>query len=536
VSGPGVAWEARADVIVVGTGVAGLTAALDVQERGLRVLVVSKGAVADSATAWAQGGIAVVGSEMLAAGDSAAAHVADTLTAGAGLCDEDAVRSIVGAGPAAVVRLISRGARFDRTPDGAIARTREGGHSFRRVIHAGGDATGAEVERALVAASRDIGQLTVLEHHCATQVLVGADGAVTGLAVLDELNELGGLGVLHAPAVVLATGGLGNLYAATTNPTVATGDGVALALAAGAQVSDLEFVQFHPTVLFAPGAAGQRPLVTEAVRGEGAVLVDLDGRSVMAGVHPLADLAPRDVVALAITERMRHSETDHVLLDARRVPDFARRFPTVHAACAATGLDPAAAPIPVAPAAHYSCGGVVTDVNGCTSVFGLFAAGEVARTGLHGANRLASNSLLEGLVLGERVAGAAASRVTEAGQIEAFVRAESPRRVLDRGILHRLMSAHCAIGRESDGLDAVQVALTEAPLAVATSRRRCEDANLTTVATVLAVSAASRRESRGAHVRLDYRGQAEHASPSTVVELDRNSGLPLIREASGAAA
>ncbi len=542
-SSPRVAWEARADVVVVGTGVAGLTAALAGSERGLRVLVVSKGTVADSATAWAQGGIAVVGADMRAAGDSVAAHVSDTLAAGAGLCDEDAVCSIISSGPAAVTQLVMRGAQFDHAADGSTARTREGGHSFRRVIHAGGDATGAEVERALVAASRRVGQLTILEHHCARQVLVGPDGAVTGLAVADEL---GGLGVLHSPAVVLATGGLGHLYAATTNPTVATGDGVALALTAGAHLSDLEFVQFHPTALFAPRASGQRPLVTEAVRGEGAVLVDLDGLPVVAGVHPLADLAPRDVVALAITERMRCSETDHVLLDARRVPEFARRFPTVHAACAAIGLDPVTEPIPVTPAAHYSCGGVVTDVNGCTSVLGLFAAGEVACTGLHGANRLASNSLLEGLVLGERVAGAAASRVADAGQvdarhidaghIDALTRTALPSRTLPREKLQRLMSAHCAIGRECDGLDAVQVALRDAPLARPTDRQGLEDANLTTVATALAVSATARRESRGAHARLDYPGQAEHPARRTVVVLDRESRLPVIRETSGAAA
>ncbi|MGZ4557237.1 MAG: L-aspartate oxidase, partial [Mycobacteriaceae bacterium] len=409
------AWEARTDLVVVGSGVAGLTAALCAQQRGLRVLVVSKATVDDSSTAWAQGGIAVVGVEALAAGDSVQAHVADTLTAGVGLCDEAAVRSIITAGAGAVKRLVARGARFDRSPDGSTARTREGGHTFRRVVHAGGDATGAEVERALVAAARTE-QLVVLEHHTATQVLLGRDGTVNGVAVADES---GGVGVLHAPAVLLATGGLGHLYAATTNPGVATGDGVALALAAGARVSDLEFVQFHPTVLFAPGATGQRPLVTEAVRGEGAVLVDLDGTSVMAGVHPMADLAPRDVVAAAITERMRRSGTDHVLLDARAIAGFAHRFPTVQAACVAVGLDPAVQPIPVAPAAHYSCGGVVTDVNGCTSVTGLYAAGEVARTGLHGANRLASNSLLEGLVIGERVAVAAAERVAEAGPVDA---------------------------------------------------------------------------------------------------------------------
>lgn len=525
-------WEARADVVVVGTGVAGLTGALGLHERGLRVLLVSKGAVGDSATSWAQGGIAVVGAEMLAAGDSVHAHVSDTLLAGAGLCDDDAVRSIIGAGPAAVARLISRGARFDHAADGSTARTREGGHSFRRVIHAGGDATGAEVERALIGAAHGDGRLSILEDHCATEVLVGRGGMVTGLAVADADGRTG---VLHAPAVVLATGGLGHLYAATTNPIVATGDGVALALAAGAQVSDLEFVQFHPTVLFASGSAGQRPLVTEAVRGEGAVLVDLDGRSVTAGVHPLGDLAPRDVVAAAITDRMRRSGDDHVLLDARGVAAFKQRFPTVHAACAAVGIDPADQPIPVAPAAHYSCGGVVTDVQGRTSVAGLFAAGEVARTGLHGANRLASNSLLEGLVLGERVSGVVSGWVAEAKRTEATLPAALPRRTVPRSALQRLMSAYGAIGRDAEGLDVVGDSLAGAPLVVPADRCGFEDANLTTVATALTLSAAARRESRGAHVRLDFPGQSERPH-STVVVLDRDTGMPVIHETSGAAA
>lgn len=528
-----VTWEARADVVVVGSGVAGLTAALGLHERGLRVIVVSKGAVHDSATAWAQGGIAVVGAEMLAAGDTVSAHVTDTLVAGAGLCTDDAVRSIIGAGPDAVERLIARGARFDHNPDGSSARTREGGHCFRRVIHAGGDATGAEVERSLVEAAGRA-QLVTLEQHSATDVLVDRTGAVTGLAVADSL---GGSGVLHAPAVVIATGGMGHLYAATTNPTVATGDGVALALAAGAQVSDLEFVQFHPTVLFAAGASGQRPLITEAVRGEGAVLVDLAGASVMAGVHPMADLAPRDVVAAAITERMRRTASDHVLLDARGVAEFARRFPTVQAACTAAGLDPAADPIPVTPAAHYSCGGVVTDIDGTSSVVGLFAAGEVARTGLHGANRLASNSLLEGLVVGERVAVAAAARVAQATPADAALPAPRPTRVLPRAQLQELMSSHCAIGRSAERLAALQAALSGgAALVGPTDRRSWEDANMTTVAMALTVSATARQESRGAHLRIDYPGQSAHLAHSTIIELDRDTGMPVIRAHAGAAA
>jgi L-aspartate oxidase len=431
-------WTAAADLVVVGSGVAGLTAALQARECGLRVLVVTKADPDEGNTRWAQGGVAVAGGHTGHPGqpgraaatgrDSVARHVADTIAAGAGLCDEAAARSILAGGQAAVATLRRRGAVFDRGPGGRLARTREGGHSAWRVIHAGGDATGAEIERALLAAAATSGgAVPVLAGHTALDVLLTDAGAVAGLAVLgpdraggvDGLDGPGGLGGaggpvarLYAPAVLLATGGLGQLYATTTNPEVATGDGLALALRAGATVADLEFVQFHPTVLYTgAGARGRRPLVTEAVRGEGAVLVDAAGRALMAGVHPLGDLAPRDVVAAAITRRMAAEGTDHVYLDATGLGAglFARRFPTVLAACAAAGIDPVREPIPVAPAAHYACGGVVTSVSGRTEVRGLYAAGEVARTGLHGANRLASNSLLEGLVLGARAARAVAA-------------------------------------------------------------------------------------------------------------------------------
>ena len=391
-------WAAEAELVVVGTGVAGLTAAVEAARLGVRVVVVTKDAADAGSTRWAQGGVAVVVGDVV--GDSVAAHVADTLTAGGGLCDEAATAAILRDGPPAVARLRARGAIFDA--DGArLARTREGGHSAFRVIHAGGDATGAEIERALVRAAAG---LPLLTGHVAVDVLRDR-GRVVGLAVLDDEGRPG---VLHAQAVLLATGGYGQLYASTTNPATATGDGVALALRAGAAAADLEFVQFHPTVLYTGPTTGRRPLVTEAVRGEGAVLLDRAGRRFLTGVHPLADLAPRDVVAAAITRRMAETATDCVYLDARALDGFPTRFPTVYAACRAAGIDPVREPIPVTPAAHYACGGVVTDLDGRTGLPGLYAAGEVARTGLHGANRLASNSLLEGLVLGERVARAVA--------------------------------------------------------------------------------------------------------------------------------
>lgn len=523
-------WEAAADLVVIGSGVAGLTAALGAQATGLRVLVLSKGDVQDGSTAWAQGGIAVVTAQALAAGDAVSSHVRDTLDAGGGLCDEDAVRSIISAGATALQALQQRGARFDPGTDGHPDRTREGGHSFRRVVHAGGDATGAEVQRALVTAARTE-TLAVLENHTATEILLGEDGSVHGLAVLDADERPG---VLHAPAVLLATGGLGHLYSATTNPEVATGDGVALALRAGAGVSDLEFVQFHPTVLFAAGGAGQRPLVTEAVRGEGATLVDLDGAPVMAGVHPLGDLAPRDVVAGAITARMRATGTDHVLLDARGLPDFAARFPTVHAACAAVGIDPAREPIPVAPAAHYSCGGVVTDTAGGTDVPGLFAAGEVARTGLHGANRLASNSLLEGLVVAERVVAQVLARVRSAGPVLADLPAPQPLPVLPRARLQALMTTHASLGRDDAGLTEVSAALAAGPRRVVASRRDAEDAALTLVAAALVAAATARTGTRGCHLRRDDLGGGP-ATVSTELRLD-GAGAPVLRATAGAAA
>lgn len=503
-------WEASADLVVVGTGVAGLTAALRAHSLGLRVLVVTKGAADEGNTRWAQGGVAVVLPGEHEAGDSVDKHVADTLVAGAGLCDDDAVRAIIADGPAAVTRLRALGAVFDPGADGNLARTREGGHSAFRVVHAGGDATGAEIERALLAAGRD-GRLPILEHHVAVQALRTPAGAVTGLTVLDDS---GVPGVITAAAVLLASGGLGQLYQATSNPEVATGDGIALALRAGAPVADIEFVQFHPTVLYTgQGARGRCPLVTEAVRGEGAVLIDATGASVMRGVHPLADLAPRDVVSAAITRRMaegRGGIDDHVFLDATRLADvdFATRFPTVYAACRAAGVDPAVTPIPVAPAAHFSCGGVVATVDGRTAVSGLYAAGEVASTGLHGANRLASNSLLEGLVVGARAAEAIAADLADGrlGDPRLAVVSDIPvAPVADRDSLQRVMSRYAAIGREAEGLAVVGSVLdVSAVVRPLDTREAVEDAALTLVARSLIAAAAARTESRGCHVRTDF--------------------------------
>ena len=492
-------WTATADVVVVGSGVAGLTCARDAAAYGLSVLVITKGDVADGSTRWAQGGIAVVDT---AAGDAVDAHLADTLAAGAGLCDPGAAREILADGPAALARLRSLGAAFDADPAGVPLRTREGGHSTDRIVHAGGDATGAEVQRVLSAAA---GLPTTLTGHLAVDVALTADGTAVGLWVLDPD---GTVGLVRATAVVLATGGLGRLYAAGTNPAVATADGVAMALRAGAVTADLEFVQFHPTALWDGSVTGRRDLVTEALRGAGATLVDGAGRSVMAGVHPLGDLAPRDVVALAVTRRMAENicgTADSVYLDAREVPDVARRFPTVTAAAGRLGLRPDRDLLPVSPAAHYSCGGVWTDRSGRTSVPGLWAVGEVARTGLHGANRLASNSLLEGLVMGGRAARSIAARPA----VDPDPSAVRPLSTVwwtstRREELQRSMSRHAGIGRDAAGLRAVRrlvdrIAAGRAPL----TRDAVEATNLAQVSAVLAAAATVRTASVGCHVRTD---------------------------------
>ncbi|MGW9427161.1 L-aspartate oxidase [Streptomyces decoyicus] len=408
---PAPGWSIEADVVVVGSGVAGLTAALRCAAAGRRTVVVTKARLDDGSTRWAQGGIAAA----LGEGDTPEQHLADTLVAGAGLCDETAVRTLVTEGPDAVHRLISTGARFDTAPGSdEIALTREGGHHRRRIAHAGGDATGAEISRALVEAVRAAG-LRTIENALVLDLLTDADGHTSGvtLHVMGE-GQHDGVGAVHAPAVVLATGGMGQVFSATTNPEVSTGDGVALALRAGAEVSDLEFVQFHPTVLYlGPEAEGQQPLISEAVRGEGAHLVDADGTRFMVGRHELAELAPRDIVAKEIMRQAHEQGVEHMYLDGRHfgAQMWETRFPTILAACRSHGIDPVTAPIPVAPAAHYASGGVRTDLRGRTTVPGLYACGEVACTGVHGANRLASNSLLEGLVFAERIASDIASDI-----------------------------------------------------------------------------------------------------------------------------
>ncbi|MFG2194795.1 L-aspartate oxidase [Streptomyces sp. NPDC048639] len=517
---PAPGWAIEADVVVVGSGVAGLTAALRCAAAGRRTVVVTKARLDDGSTRWAQGGIAAA----LGEGDTPEQHLDDTLVAGAGLCDEQAVRALVTEGPDAVRRLISTGARFDTSAEtGAIELTREGGHHRRRIAHAGGDATGAEISRALVEAVRDAGMETV-ENALVLDLLTDAEGRTAGvtLHVMGE-GQRDGVGAVHAPAVVLATGGMGQVFSATTNPAVSTGDGVALALRAGAEVSDLEFVQFHPTVLFlGRGAEGQQPLVSEAVRGEGAHLVDADGVRFMLGQHELAELAPRDIVAKGIMRRMREQRAEHMYLDARHfgAEMWASRFPTILAACRAHGIDPVTEPIPVAPAAHYASGGVRTDLAGRTTVPGLYACGEVACTGVHGANRLASNSLLEGLVFAERIAATIAA---EPSQRQAPVRPASVPRAPARSpllapesrfVIQRIMTSGAGVLRSAKSLNAAAVALqalhTEAVAELDRDGKTAEPCvetweatNLLLVSRVLVAMAREREETRGCHWRED---------------------------------
>ncbi|ORW85173.1 L-aspartate oxidase [Mycobacterium sp. IEC1808] len=510
-------WTHSADVVVIGTGVAGLAAALAAHRAGRSVVVLSKAHDARGVTAthYAQGGIAVV---LPGNDDSVEAHVADTLAAGAGLCDPDAVCSIVADGYRAVSELVGDGARFDEAVPGRWDVTREGGHSRRRIVHAGGDATGAEVQRALDHAAAT---LDIRTGHVALRVL--HDGAaVTGVWA----GNPDGYGVISAPSVILASGGLGHLYGATTNPDGSTGDGIALALWAGVPVSDLEFIQFHPTMLFG-GGGGRRPLVTEAIRGEGAILLDSQGNSVTAGVHPMGDLAPRDVVAAAIDARLRETGDPCVFLDARGIAGFEARFPTVTAACREAGIDPVRQPIPVVPGAHYSCGGVVTDVHGQTELPGLFAAGEVARTGMHGANRLASNSLLEGLVVGGRAGRAAAAHSSAAGRTRALAPELVAHTAASRGDLHRAMSRDASVVRDAAGLNRLSDKLSGAPIRDITGRRDFEDIALTLAARAVTAGALARNESRGCHHRAEYPDAAPEQARSSVLRLadDQNSVL-----------
>lgn len=505
-------WFVETDVVILGSGAAGLSAAL--AARPVReVVLITKDTLDAGSTSWAQGGLAAV----LDPNDSIENHVSDTLEAGAGLCNEEAVRTLVQEAPTAIRYLMELGAAFDPGSTGEIALTREGGHSHRRIVHAGGDQSGAEVQRTLDESVRHAG-VQVVERAFGLDLVLGTNSkgqrCVAGVkvAMLDRNGSVQSVGVVHASAVIIATGGYGQVYSSTSNPSAVTGDGIALALRAGLPAQDLEFIQFHPTVLWCgPNATGQQALISEAVRGEGAILLDAAGQRVMAGVHPLEDLAPRDVVASAISERMAQAPAgvdDHVYLDARKIENFEERFPSITASCLDQGIDPAHDLIPVAPAAHYVCGGIQASLNGETSLPGLFVVGEAACTGVHGANRLASNSLTEGVVAGTRVGRALSWSLPEkvAAQ-ESDVAGE----LIDsyhRGALRSAMSKYVGVVRTPQGLDTAHkilntLASNAAPDIVPT-RKAFEATNMLTIAIAVVQSARVREESRGCHRRTDF--------------------------------
>lgn len=506
-----------ARVLVVGSGLGGLIAAVRATDAGHRVTLVTKAALSDSNTRYAQGGIAAA----LFPDDSTDAHILDTLRAGAGLCDPAAVTVLCEEGPARVRDLIRFGVDFDRDESG-ITRGLEAAHSRSRVLHAGGDATGFAIETALVATVQERAnrahaqggdQITIHEHTMLVDLVVD-EGRVTGATLL---GPDGAQHTVTADAVILATGGAGALYRHTTNPAIATGDGVAAAWRAGAAIADVEFYQFHPTALAVPGT----PLVSEAVRGEGAVLLSSAGERFMPAIHPDAELAPRDIVARSIAAQMSAQGGAPVLLDATGLGRelLESRFPTITAACRAAGLDWATEPIPVAPAAHYWMGGVATDIWGRTSLPGLFAVGEVARTGAHGANRLASNSLLEAAVFADRAVRALGdvtgghplfATETDAAEPELDDHADDSAGTdaapVDRAALQNLLWEAAGVHRSGSGLTVAAATLADWHAAdrVTATVEELETGNLLDLGRLIVSAALAREESRGAHHRGDF--------------------------------
>lgn len=502
------------DVLVIGGGVAGMRAAIEAAERG-DVILLAKDALDLSSTAWAQGGIAAAHSE----DDSAQAHLDDTLGAGGGLCEPEIVRTLVEDAPARINELIGWGMRFDRDPDGRINYGREGGHHANRILHTDGAATGKELVRCLAAQVATIERIRVFDH-CFAIDLLTAEGNGDRQRNRTERRVLGaithhpryGLQIIWAKATILASGGAGRVYRETTNPPVCTGDGLAMAYRAGAEVGDVEFVQFHPTTLYVAGAS--RALISEAVRGEGGRLVDRQGRRFMEQYHEMAELAPRDVVSQAIIDVLARTQEQAVYLDVRHLgPTFATRFPNLAASLHAFDLDPEHDLIPVHPAAHYSIGGVWTDIDGRSSLPGLYACGEAACNGLHGANRLASNSLLEGLVYGRRAARAAGEMRDAASgpmQIISDIRVDEHGELdlVDvRSSLRSAMWRNVGIERHGTRLgDVVDMFDFWARYTLGNifdDPMGWETQNLLMVGALITRSALWREETRGAHCRMD---------------------------------
>lgn len=503
----------EADVLVIGGGVAGLSAALAAADQGKEVLLLAKTAMLESNTAWAQGGVAaVLDKPEREAADDIELHVRDTLQAGAGLCDETMVRDLLAGAAEAISFLRRHGCVFDKE-HGALALTREGGHSARRILHANGDSTGAEIVRSLAAAVDEHPMIEVIEHAFAID-LISDGGRVAGV-LYHRRDEL--MAAL-AGETILCTGGCGRVWRETTNPVVATGDGLAMAYRAGAALGDLEFMQFHPTTLYIAG--GARLLITEAMRGEGAILKNHEGERFMPRYHADAELAPRDVVTRAIVAEIKRTGFPHVWLDATHLGrDFlASRFPTIFQACAKLGIDIANAWMPVHPSAHYHCGGVITDRLGASTVPGLWAAGEVACTGLHGANRLASNSILEGLVMGIRCGGLVGRQARDMGRVRAAWAAPEPApESLDVSDLVRSLRALMwrSVGIERSGSD---LALARRSLGFWLAhqarggfrdRAGWELQNQLLVGSLVATAAERRTASVGTHTRTDSVGAVD---------------------------
>ncbi len=505
-----IAMAMRCDFLVIGAGVAGLRAAIELAKAG-NVTVIAKDSLRESSSEYAQGGIAAA----LSDDDEVALHEQDTIYAGDGLCDRDAVRTLVEEGPAAIQDLIDWGAQFDKDA-GGLAFTREGAHSRNRVLHAHGDSTGREIARTLYKKASSLANVQFESYAAVTDLLLAEDRVVGAMAFESRSRSMR---EIRADAVLLATGGLGRVFRETTNPDVATGDGVAMAYRAGARVDNIEFVQFHPTALHVEGAP--RFLLSEALRGEGAVLRNKSGEAFMKAYHPLGDLAPRDVVSRSIVAEMRKTGTPHVWLDlTSRDAEFIRgRFPRIYETCRAYGVDISSAPAPVHPAAHYAMGGVYTDLDGRSSLAGLFAAGETACTGVHGANRLASNSLLEALVFGAR-AGAMMTRERR----RAFGGEASAPAILEPQItetdLRDLTWEYCGISRNAEGLEAAIHGLervvwekVDQPTLPGIELRSMHE-----VAGLIARAALWREESRGAHYRTDFSEKREEfRRPSTMI-------------------